>query len=96
VSCAPDAAALFTLDVNARGAGTLTFVWRPDPRLTQLGATVRSGTMTFTGTRSQYATYSVALRGGSGQRLQGGMNDEITAPPSAGGVVGDQFDLVCQ
>lgn len=32
------------------GSGTVSFTWRPDDRLTQMGATVRHGSMTFTGT----------------------------------------------
>jgi hypothetical protein len=96
VSCGPNATVVFTFEVAARGSGTVSFTWRPDDRLTRMGATVRNGSMTFTGTQTQHADYSVALRGTSGQRLQGEMDVEITAPESARGVNGDNFDVTCR
>jgi hypothetical protein len=93
VPCRQGDTITFTLEISARGSGTVTFTWIPDDRL---ALPRRAGSITFTGTQTKHAEYVIPREASAGTRIQGQMTVEVTAPEQASGVVGDIVDITCQ
>jgi hypothetical protein len=87
---------VFTLSAAAQRPGTVEYTWQPDDQLIARGVQDRPGTMTFTTTNEQHEEFTVQLTGTQpGERVQGGMTVEVTAPDANRGTTGDVFDITC-
>ncbi|MFE6286984.1 hypothetical protein [Streptomyces sp. NPDC057877] len=87
---------VFTFSAAAQRPGTIEYTWLPDDRLLARGVQGRTGTMTFTAPNEQHDEFAVQLTGAQpGERVQGGMNLEVTSPEADRTVIGDAFDITC-
>jgi Trypsin-like peptidase domain len=93
VSCGQDDTIVFTAEIAARTATTITYVWRPDDRV---GLPPRGGTLTFPAAQTKHVTFDVPRDGQPGQALRGSVMFEVQSPSADRTIVGDQYDLTCE